>query len=336
MVSVIIPVYNAEKYLVQAIESVISQTYTDWEIILVDDGSTDSSGKICENYAGRTSKIKVIHKKNGGLSSARNTAITKAKGNYFLFLDADDILATTTLEILSYCVKEKECDIACGNLKNFTSSYKLYLSRLFIPAASITTNPNNFIKTLKPFEALRNILYQKKINNSVCGKLFASKLFKNIQFREGINYEDLDIISPLFVNATKIGYINIPIYFYRQHPESYVHTFSLKRADVLDVTQRLTYFIESKCPKLLPAARSRQLSANFNILGLIAANRKFIIGEDRGKADKIADSCWNKIKELRGESLRNPSVRLKNKIGIILSYIGGRPFFQTVSKHFYK
>lgn len=336
MVSVIIPVYNAEKYLEQAIDSVVSQTYTDWELILVDDGSTDPSGKICEIYARRTSKIKVIHKKNAGLSAARNTALAKARGNFIFFLDADDILAPTALEILYDCVIDKECDIACGRFKRFTSSYKLYLSSHYIRPSLAMVNPHSLIKIIKPLDALGNILYQKKINNSVCGKLFASKLFKNIQFREGINYEDLDIISPLFINATKIGQINIPIYFYRQHPESYVHTFSLRRADVLDVTQRLTDYIADRCPQLLKAAHSRQLSANFNMLGLIAANRKFIIGEDRGKADKIADSCWNKIKELRGESLRNPSVRLKNKIGIILSYVGGRPFLEIVSKHFYK
>lgn len=325
MVSVIIPVYNAEKYLEQAIDSVLSQTYTDWELILVDDGSTDSSGNICDEACSKDSRITVYHISNGGLSCARNLGLDNAAGDFIFFLDADDILPSIAIE--TFLLFSKECDIVSSPLKHFKDSK-------ISPDKCVASSLRNY--TLSSIEALENILYQKNIDNSACGKLYYSNIWKGMRFRVGTGYEDLDIISSLFLKANRVAILETPLYYYRQHPESYVHTFSLKRADVLDVTQRLTDYIADRCPQLLPAARSRQLSANFNILGLIAANRKFIIGEDRGKADKIADSCWNKIKELRGESLRNPSVRLKNKIGIILSYIGGRPFFQTVSKHFYK
>lgn len=339
MVSVIVPVYNAEKYLYQAIDSVLSQTYSEWELILVDDGSTDSSGKLCEMYARKSSKVKVIHKTNGGLSSARNAGIKRARGNYILFLDADDILASPALELLLSCVSKKGCDIVCGKIKDFISSLKLYSSRDYmIPSLAMEHigKGHDITKTFLPEKALENILYQKNLNNSVCGKLFSSNLFENLRFREDTGYEDLDIISPLLLKANKVAVIDLPLYHYRQHPESYVHTFSLKRADVLDVTQRLSEFIKDNCPELLPAARSRQLSANFNVLGLIAANRNKIIEEEKDKAKETAYRCWNKIKELRVESLRNPSVRLKNKLGILASYIGGRPFVETLSKIIYR
>lgn len=99
-ISVIIPIYNVEKYLSDCVESVLKQTYTDLEIILVDDGSQDASGQICDDYAKQDSRVQVIHKKNGGLSSARNAGIDQATGQYFFFLDSDDWIAENALELL--------------------------------------------------------------------------------------------------------------------------------------------------------------------------------------------------------------------------------------------
>ncbi|MDE5712831.1 MAG: glycosyltransferase [Muribaculaceae bacterium] len=333
MISIIIPVYNSEKYLEETIESVYSQTFCDWELILVDDGSTDRSGELCEKAAILNPKTRVVHKKNGGLSSARNAGITAAKGSCLLFLDSDDLLPPVALELLSKKMADSGSDIVCGNIHNFRSSANLLGSHNFMKSI-----PGQIgIKTFTPVKALEKILYQKTINNSVCGKLFSKNLFREVRFREGTGYEDLDIISPLVLEATKISVIALPLYHYRQHQESYIHTFSMKRCDVLEVTRKMVDYMACNCPRLLPAARSRQLSANFNILGLIAANRNHI--KERGlseEAGRIACDCWNKIKELRGESLRNPSVRLKNKTGILASYLGGRPLTEAIGKMIYR
>ncbi len=324
MVSVIIPVYNAEKYLSQTIDSVLSQTYTDWELILVDDGSTDSSGNICDEACAKDSRIKVYHISNGGLSCARNLGLDNAAGDFIFFLDADDLLPSRAIETL--LLFSKECDIVSAPLKHFKDSKR--------PSDKcVASSLSNY--TLSSIEALENILYQKNIDNSACGKLYSSNIWKGVRFRAGTGYEDLDIISSLFLKANRVVILETPLYYYRQHKESYIHTFSLNRADVLEVTKRLTDYVSAECPELLKAARSRQLSANFNMLGLIAANRKYIEG-DAGKANEIAYRCWNKIKELRGESLRNPSVRLKNKIGIVASYIGGRRLVEVLSLLIYK
>ena len=335
MISVIIPVYNAEKYLEEAVASVCSQTYKDRELILVDDGSTDRSGEICENIAARVPGIEVIHKKNGGLSSARNAGIDKARGEYIFFLDADDIIPPYALDILFKCINYERYDVACGTTIKFhttESSYEEMCGRTKI------SRPGNIpVRSHTPVEALTKILYQKGIDNSACGKLFSASLFSNLRFREGTGYEDLDIITPLLLEASGVAEVRLPLYFYRQHASSYIHTFSMKRCDVLEVTERIVRHVESRCPELLPAARSRQLSANFNIFGLLAANPSMPKGGvSSAESKKTADNCWNKIKELRGESLRNPSVRLKNKIGILASYIGGRRIVEAIAGLIYR
>ena len=155
--------------------------------------------------------------------------------------------------------------------------------------------------------------------------------------REGIGYEDLDTFyHPLLASPVDAALVKEPIYLYRQHASSYLHTFSLRRADVLDVTERLSAFMEREHPELLPAALSRQLSANFNIFQLIASNEKAVAPEQKKMADEISIRCYKKIKELRGQCLRNPSVRLKNKIGILLSYAGGSRLLKLLSRVLFK
>lgn len=187
MVSVIIPVYNAEKYLEQAIDSVLSQTYTDWELILVDDGSTDSSGNICDEACSKDSRITVYHISNGGLSCARNLGLDNAAGDFIFFLDADDILPSIAIE--TFLLFSKECDIVSSPLKHFKDSK-------ISPDKCVDSSLRNY--TLSSIEALENILYQKNIDNSACGKLFSSNIWKGMCFRVGTGYEDLDIISSLF------------------------------------------------------------------------------------------------------------------------------------------
>ena len=183
------------------------------------------------------------------------------------------------------------------------------------------------------------MLFQKSIDNSACGKLYSAFLWKDSRFREGIGYEDLDLIPILFLKADQIAKVDKTVYLYLQHPQSYIHTFSLKRADVLDVTQRLTEWITIRRPSLARAARARELNANFNIFGLIEAHKNSLGSEggdsDKTKAMLLCERCWIKIKELRGEALRNPDVRLKTKLGILVSYIGGRYLLGKISRFIY-
>lgn len=334
MVSVIVPVYNAEEYLQEAIDSVFMQTYHDWELILVDDGSADGSSCICKEAAEKSEKVRMIRQENSGLSGARNTGISNSKGAYITFLDADDRLTPTALEVLIEKAEKYDADIVCGRILEFTNSFS---------KTTATNNKDNSFRIYTSEEAVRRMLYQKDINNSPCGKLFSRRLWDNLHFRAGTWYEDLDIIPIVFLDTDKIISLSNPVYLYRQHPASFIHTFSLRRGDVIEVTQRLTLFMEEKYPALTRAARSRQLSACFNILTLIAANYASLSDEKNAgkeseefKAMLLADTCWNKIKELRGEALRNPSVRLKNKLAILLSYIGGRKIIESFARVLYR
>ena len=126
MISIIVPVYNVERYLARCVDSVLGQTYPSWELILVDDGSFDRSPAICDEYAGRDGRIKVVHKKNGGLSSARNVGLDMMRGEYVTFLDSDDYWHPCYLEILLNFVEEKQADIAqCDFVRGDSSVFPI-------------------------------------------------------------------------------------------------------------------------------------------------------------------------------------------------------------------
>lgn len=333
-ISVIMPVYNVENFLQPAIDSVFSQSIQDWELILVDDGSTDFSGRICDEAARASSKVKAIHKCNGGLSSARNAGLEAASGDYIFFLDSDDLLPSSALETLRGAMLTTGAEIACGDMVRFHSQASG--AGPVHDLASITKK-NPGIKVFSPADAVKEILYQRSIDNSAPAKLYSSRLWRNMRFREGIGYEDLDLFYKVFLKADKVATVTTGIYLYRQHPSSYLHKFSLRRADVLRVTENIVGFMSLSHPSLLPAAKSRQLSANLNILGLISSHRHEL-GDDTAlqqEADRIAGECWQKIKELRGVNLRNPNVRIKNKLAIMASYIGGRRLLESLSKIVY-
>ena len=159
LVSIIVPVYNVEDYLTECIESAIKQTYHNLEIILVDDGSTDTSGKICDMYACKDDRIKVFHKQNGGLSDARNTGIEKATGEYIYFLDSDDMLPTGAIEkMLNACVQE-DADMAIAGVEKFVDD-KLPQSSEKIEAESDTT--------LDKTETIRRMLLHDGFGHEAC------------------------------------------------------------------------------------------------------------------------------------------------------------------------
>jgi glycosyltransferase involved in cell wall biosynthesis len=311
VISIIIPVYNAGEFLRHCLHSIQAQTFEQWEIILIDDGSTDSSPKVCDEFAATDKRITTIHTQNAGVSSARNNGIDKATGEYITFVDADDLLHTHTLETLLHLSQKNDADIASVGYKTFTDSPK--------------TEPHKEAETLifSPTEAAEDSLYQATLDCSVCGKIYRRKIWTNIRFTNGIRYEDLDIAYRLFLQANKVVHSPLKYYLYRQHAHSFIHTFNYKRTDVLRVTSAICNFIETNYPEILPAAHDRQLSANFNILTLIYTSGT--------KMPTIEANCYNTIRRLRHESLLNRNVRIKNKLGIIASYIGGKPLLRLLA-----
>lgn len=306
MVSIIIPAYNAERYLREALESALAQTYRDIEVIVVDDGSTDSTPEIIREFAVRDRRIKAIRQANGGVSAARNAAIAQSAGEWISFLDSDDCLYLWSIGFMMDVARESGCQLVYGAWTS-GATFKSYPTPAGRPKFSIHEREEVFEK----------VLYQTAdILPVPWGKLYHRSLFDSMKFEEGVIYEDLDLFYKLTPSRNRIAVTSAPVYFYRDNPSSITNTFTPSRLDVLAVTERLEEYIAVNHPSLLPAARDRRLSANFNMLCLLA------IHDREGRYADVADRCFALIKSYRRASLFNPRVRLKNKIGILLSYLG--------------
>jgi len=304
MVSIIIPVYNVQDYLARCVDSVLTQTYTDLEIILVDDGSIDISGDICDEYALHDARVRVIHKENGGLSDARNAGLDVARGNYVAFIDADDYVHPSFVELLLKTINETGAQIAVSTWQELKDGDK--------PRKVKTKRPRCTILTQE--EAISSVFYQKKLNHSACSRIFETQLFNNLRFPKGMLYEDLAIIYPLLCKVEKVALINTPMYYYMHRQGSIITTVSLRRTHVLDHIERIEEQVTDEAPQYLPAVRSRHLSACFNMLRLMP------VDEPKWQATK--ERCWDYIKNMRFLCIKDSKVRLKNKIACLLSYFG--------------
>ncbi len=207
-ISIIVPVYNVADYLHYCIDSIATQTFTDFECLLVDDGSTDNSGKICDQYAEKDQRFRVIHKTNGGLSDARNTGIQQAHGAYIAFVDGDDWIATDMLKNLYRHAIKYDLDVACGNVKlfdNTTHETKDYPAlQAFCPDDEIVSWKN-----------LENNISDALFNCCVCSKLYKREVFEHHNFPKGRKYEDIIFWSEIFFSLTRIGCITDTVYYYR-------------------------------------------------------------------------------------------------------------------------
>lgn len=311
-VSVIVPVYNVERYLRECADSVLGQSYENIELILVDDGSTDGSGNICDEYAERDSRVRVIHRSNGGLSVARNTALDEAVGEWVMFVDSDDAIIKNAIELLLDAAIGSDSEISMGALE----------CAELIGNGNLENAPTACCITMNGIEACRKILYQsdekKGLIVSACGKLFAKKLIDRFRFTPGILYEDLDQIPEIVAAAKKVVCLPTVVYYYRMNSESILGRFNPRRFDVLAVCDRLVEHFSAD-NDLRRAASDRRMSASFNILMLMARH---------GYSDgRVAQICKNNIRRQRFDSLMNPSVRFRNKAGILMSYLFGTGFF---------
>lgn len=208
LVSVIVPIYGVEEYLEKCINSIINQTYKNLEIILVDDGSPDRCPEICDEYAIKDSRIKVIHKKNGGLSDARNAGLDVAKGDYFVFVDSDDWIESTMIEhLLNTCKKFNVNLAACGRYVTDGVDIK----GVAFKGAEIVYSTE---------EALNEILSGKSLDVAAWDKIYARNLFEEIRFPVGENNEDIAVFYKLVDLAGRVAHTGTTEYFYRSRPGS--------------------------------------------------------------------------------------------------------------------
>ena len=303
MISVIIPAYNAQAYLRECLESVLAQSFSDWEAIIVDDGSTDSTREIGLCFTARDSRFRLVSTPNGGLSSARNTGIAEARGQWLTYLDSDDTLYPDALARLMAAATENVDIVVAGFSRDRD-------------AVAVT---DGSVEIMSGLTALERGLYQRGVSTSACAKLFSRRVADGIAFPDGLYYEDLLYCVETLRRSARVAVIGDVVYYYRDNPSSFINTFSPRRFDVLRVTARVEELLEGD-EELQRAARDRRLSACFNIYGLLAVH-------DRdGRYSDVSCRCWTLIKDYRHDSLFNPRVRLKNKLGILVSYMGRRVF----------
>ena len=253
--SVIVPVYNVEKYLKKCIESILAQSFKDFELILIDDGSTDSSGKICDEYEKRDARIIVIHKTNGGLSSARNAGLDIAKGKYIGFVDSDDWISPQMYEKLILMCEKNDLDMAvCGVKKCYNDSSKDY----------ICYNTIND-KILNREEAITEIFVNHSFGEEACNKIYKKDIFKTIRYPEGKIHEDTYCICDIVDMCRKIGYSKEIGYFYYQRSNSIMNSVTPNIDKIESVSKVLEYLkhyskIYFKCSSGLLSAPLRNLS----------------------------------------------------------------------------
>lgn len=319
MISIIVPVYRVEHYLRQCVDSVLAQTYSDWELILVDDGSPDDCGHICDSYASRNSRIKVLHTRNQGVSMARNRGLEIAEGDFITFLDADDVLHPLYLQVLVRLMSENP---AAG------VSTVAYLR--FEQDPFEATEFRNFqIISTKGEDYVERALYQTFGDCSPCAKLYRKELFEGLGFRKGSKFEDLDLFYRIIEQTEEVVTSPWPLYGYRDNKEGFINNFSGAHLDVLDVTDRMQeYYREKGNSRLLLASRVRRFAAHFNILCLIYANNK-----DWKEAE---DRCLSVIKEESMMVLKNCKARSKDRIGAMVSIIAPLWFIRRLARISYK
>lgn len=311
LVSVIVPVYNVSRYLDECLESITRQTYTDVEIILIDDGSTDTSGAICDSYSERDNRIKVIHQKNSGLSAARNIGIEISKGDYLTFVDSDDYLSYTFIEkAIELCLKF-DAQISVMKMSYFSGKNRKSDNEPFI----------SYIQTYNAEQAISESLYQKKYSCCAPGKMYRRDVLEGISFPRGKLSEDLAVCHLIFNNASKVVYSNETGYYYRQRPKSIMHTFNKNRLDAIKWTGEIEEFCETHYPNLYPAALCRSFNVSLHLV-------LDLLNDDRIDIDTY-NFLWNDIKRTRKSVICNFDSRFREKCAALLTYFGSN-FLQKV------
>lgn len=224
MLSIIIPIFNAEKYLEKCIDSILEQRYTEYELILVDDGSIDKSAQMCDEYADKDNRVIVIHKENGGLSDARNTGVKVAKGEYIFFIDSDDFLDDNkALEKIVNRLKKSNADVLNFGFKKYYANEDKEYNYFKIDK----NMPIEYCKDEKGFEFLmQNSLYIASAWNKVIRRQLFEK--SDLSFKKGIYSEDIDWCARLLIVAKKFDFINESFYCYRQREGSISKSISNK------------------------------------------------------------------------------------------------------------
>lgn len=248
MISVVIPIYNVVQYLSQCVDSVLSQSYQDLEIILVDDGSTDECPKICDDYQQKDARIRVVHKENGGLSDARNAGMMIARGEWIYFADSDDWLVQDAIQKLYHFAIENNCNVVQGGLFYAYQDHLLYRQ---------ATKAEQKCTVLERDDAMRELIINDRVKNFTWGKLYKSDLIHDLFFPVGKFFEDSFWQHLVMDKVERYGIIDEPLYYYRQRNDSISGMPSNRLNDLLEGNKERLNFIHERYPELYPLMKRK-------------------------------------------------------------------------------
>lgn len=308
LVSVIVPVYKVEKYLRACVDSILSQSYERLEIILVDDGSPDDCGSICDAYQEQDYRVRVIHKKNGGLSDARNAGLEIASGEWVTFVDSDDVLHGQFVEVLYMLAKTNQADLAACSFQKFTDVFAAGQE------CDLDGDDGKYQSLVLGTEAaLTHLLYQTPpLETSAHSKLYRRRLFDDVKYPVGLYYEDLATTYRILMKSGRIVITQQCLYGYRIRQTSIMHeNASPKMLSCIPISRQLYEEVSKAYPNLKRAAASRAFSANRGIYLQMLHEQK-----------KERRAVWREIRKYRSIVLRDADARKRERLMALLSYMG--------------
>ena len=316
-ISVIVPVYNVEQYLERCVDSIINQTYTNLEIILVNDGSTDNSGKLCDELAKKDERIRVIHKENGGLSDARNRGIDESESDLVGFIDSDDYIDSDMYEVLLKNLNDTDADLSMCAL------YDVYNNT---PEAQVT---NKETWKLSSEQAIKMVMEAKILSVTAVNKLYRKSLFTDLKFEVGKIAEDAFIMIKLLDTCEKIVATNEKKYYY-VHRENSITTqkFSTKFLNVIEAYEQNSNIILEKYPKLKDVAQTRMNWAYFYVLDRLLL-------DDNYNDKELENKLISYLKNHRKDILNDPLFTKGRKIGFIALLLSRNLYRKLIEKRGY-
>ncbi|MBQ6143013.1 MAG: glycosyltransferase [Clostridia bacterium] len=318
-ISVIVPVYNCEKYIKKCAESIINQTFKDLEIIFVDDGSKDESGKICDSLKQQDERIKVIHQENKGVSSARNEGLKIASGDYISFVDGDDYLSRDMYEFLYENLEKNKADVSvCGIVNCFL---KADGSEKRVRQSSF-----NGSGLLSGKEAMSEALKSRIFSVNPVNKLFSAKLFRGEKFPEGKTSEDAFLVPKILLKAKRVFYSSEQKYYYVRHEGSITTSnFAYNDWYVVEAYKNHFEFIKENHPELIKEAEFRYIWAYIYVLD------KIIISKEKPKKSDYLKA----LKFVKRNALKiflNPYFSAKRKLAIFALLVNKKIYKKLIYK----
>lgn len=313
IISVVVPVYNVAPYLTDCVDSIIHQSFESFELILVDDGSTDDCGRLCDDYARRDARIRVIHRENGGLSAARNTGTSVAEGKYTAYIDSDDMVERNYLETLYGLVKKYDAQVAVCRYR--------YMYGNHIEDADGRDDEFVYSKV----DALKTLFMEREFGHFAHQKLVLTEIARRHQFPVGKIYEDIPTMYKMIADAERTAYSQQQLYIYRQRVGSIVSTRKAYRPDVLDHIDSVQGDIRVRFPEVYPY--TEQLKAFYYLHAFARIPVKPSTPGERETDRRVCDY----IKANRLKLWASPYISKRVKGQLVLS-LAGKRLYQNVWK----